>query len=222
MLKKIQLYFVRHGETYFNTCEKIQGWSDSLLTQEGVNKVTHVGKIINRLSFAKVYSSDLGRARSTTEIILSENKNQQVIPLEYVSNFREQFFGSFEGDQLNIFSKLFDLKTINKVSVANDSELAMYFPEDEIMDRFKLIDPSHDAENSLEFWHRIEQGLRHIFSESQNGDKILVITHGAVIRKLATRTTRSYHKNPDNASISIFEINDDLKMKLNKYNQHSL
>lgn len=222
MLKKVQLYFVRHGETYFNTCQKIQGWSDSLLTNEGVNNVSHVGKTINRVPFAKVYSSDLSRAKATTAIILSENKNKQTIPLEYIPNFREQFFGSFEGDKLNIFSKLFDLKKINKTTVENDSELAKYFPEDDIMDQFKLIDPTHDAENSLEFWSRIEQGLQHVFSESQDGDKILVVTHGALIRKLATRITHSYHNNPDNASISIFEMKDNLKMTLHQYNQHSL
>lgn len=30
----ITVYFVRHGETYFNRFARLQGWSDTLLTEK--------------------------------------------------------------------------------------------------------------------------------------------------------------------------------------------
>lgn len=65
MTQNIKLYLVRHGETYFNTCQKIQGWSDSLLTKAGVNQAAILGDGLKNLPFSKVYSSDLGRAKGT-------------------------------------------------------------------------------------------------------------------------------------------------------------
>lgn len=215
-MKKINLYFVRHGETYFNTTHKIQGWSDSLLTEKGVLEATHVGQWINNnLQLSSIYSSDLGRAKCTTKLILSENDDSKSLPLAYLSYFREEFFGSFEGDRLNQLAGLLDMTQ----PVANDSELAAYVDEDEIMNQVKQSDPTHDAEDATTFWTRVQQGLEQIWSDSDDGDNILVVTHGAVIRKLAARTENHYYENPANASISLFEMTDVLNLTLQKYNQ---
>ena len=32
------LYLMRHGQTLFNRCHKIQGWCDSPLTKEGIHQ----------------------------------------------------------------------------------------------------------------------------------------------------------------------------------------
>lgn len=53
MTQNIKLYLVRHGETYFNTCQKIQGWSDSLLTKAGVNQAVILGDGLKIFRFQK-------------------------------------------------------------------------------------------------------------------------------------------------------------------------
>ena len=58
-----------------------------------------------------------------------------------------------------------------------------------------------------------------VSNNSNDGDNILVVTHGALIRKLASRTENRYHENPDNGSISLFEMTDELDLTLQKYNQ---
>jgi len=185
MTQNIKLYLVRHGETYFNTCQKIQGWSDSLLTKTGVNQAAILGNGLKNLPFSKVYTSDLGRAKGTADILSHLFK-----------------------DDNNLLS-----------SVVNDSELAKFKSEDTIMNQFKLVDPTHEAENASEFWKRVEQGFNYVYSKAQDGDQILIITHGALIRKLATRVTGTYHQNPDNASLSIFEMDETKRMKLVSYDQ---
>ena len=219
MTQNIKLYLVRHGETYFNTCQKIQGWSDSLLTKAGVNQAVILGDGLKNLPFSKVYSSDLGRAKGTADIVLSVRHDKMMDELEIVPNFREQFFGSFEGDHLNMLSQLFEDDDKLLSSVVNDSELAKFKSEDAIMNQFKLVDPTHEAENASEFWKRVDQGFNYVYSKAHDGDKILIITHGALIRKLATRVTGTYHQNPDNASLSIFEMDETKCMKLVSYDQ---
>lgn len=219
MTQNIKLYLVRHGETYFNTCQKIQGWSDSLLTKTGVNQAAILGNGLKNLPFSKVYTSDLGRAKGTADIVLSVRHDKMMNELEIVPNFREQFFGSFEGNRLNILSHLFKDDNNLLSSVVNDSELAKFKSEDTIMNQFKLVDPTHEAENASEFWKRVEQGFNYVYSKAQDGDQILIITHGALIRKLATRVTGTYHQNPDNASLSIFEMDETKRMKLVSYDQ---
>ncbi|WP_367366340.1 histidine phosphatase family protein [Leuconostoc pseudomesenteroides] len=219
MTQNIKLYLVRHGETYFNTCQKIQGWSDSLLTKAGVNQAVILGDGLKNLPFSKVYSSDLGRAKGTADIVLSVRHDKMMDELEIVPNFREQFFGSFEGNHLNMLSQLFEDDNKLLSSVVNDSELAKFKSEDDIMNQFKLVDPTHEAENASEFWKRVDQGFNYVYSKAHDGDKILIITHGALIRKLATRVTGTYHQNPDNASLSIFEMDETKCMKLVSYDQ---
>jgi len=219
MTQNIKLYLVRHGETYFNTCQKIQGWSDSLLTKAGVNQAVILGDGLKNLPFSKVYSSDLGRAKGTADIVLSVRHDKMMDELEIVPNFREQFFGSFEGDHLNMLSQLFEDDNKLLSSVVNDSELAKFKSEDDIMNQFKLVDPTHEAENASEFWKRVDQGFNYVYSKAHDGDQILIITLGALIRKLATRVTGTYHQNPDNASLSIFEMDETKCMKLVSYDQ---
>ncbi len=44
----MRIYVVRHGQTLFNKLNKNQGWIDSDLTQEGIEKLTK--KILKKFS----------------------------------------------------------------------------------------------------------------------------------------------------------------------------
>lgn len=65
----IQVYLVRHGETLWNAARRIQGQSDSALTQNGEQQAHQVGERVKTLGITHVISSDLGRTRRTAEII---------------------------------------------------------------------------------------------------------------------------------------------------------
>lgn len=89
----ITLYLVRHGETVFNHEKRIQGHADSPLTALGVKQAEAIaGKLVNE-NFNAVYSSDLGRAYATAEIIASHH-NMSIRKSELI---RECYFGLIQG-----------------------------------------------------------------------------------------------------------------------------
>lgn len=65
----LQVYLVRHGETVWNAARRIQGQSDSALTDKGEQQARQVGERAKSLGITHVISSDLGRTRRTAEII---------------------------------------------------------------------------------------------------------------------------------------------------------
>lgn len=65
----LQVYLVRHGETQWNAQRRIQGQSDSALTEKGERQAEQVAERAKTLGITHVISSDLGRTRHTAEII---------------------------------------------------------------------------------------------------------------------------------------------------------
>lgn len=65
----LQVYLVRHGETVWNAERRIQGQSDSPLTEKGEQQAHQVSERVKHLGITHVITSDLGRTRRTAEII---------------------------------------------------------------------------------------------------------------------------------------------------------
>lgn len=63
------LYIARHGETLWNTERRMQGHLDSPLSALGVEQALALAARMHELQPAALYSSDLGRALRTAEII---------------------------------------------------------------------------------------------------------------------------------------------------------
>ena len=65
----LQGYLVRHGEPVWNAERRIQGQSDSPLTEKGEQQAWQVGERVKHLGITHIIASDLGRTRRTAEII---------------------------------------------------------------------------------------------------------------------------------------------------------
>ncbi|HDR2160647.1 TPA: 2,3-diphosphoglycerate-dependent phosphoglycerate mutase GpmB [Enterobacter cancerogenus] len=65
----LQVYLVRHGETQWNAERRIQGQSDSPLTDKGIQQARQVADRAKTLGITHVISSDLGRTQQTARII---------------------------------------------------------------------------------------------------------------------------------------------------------
>ena len=89
-----KLYFVRHGETYWNVENKICGATDIALTERGHQQAIDTGKMIveQALTFDEILSSPLIRASETARHI-SEITG---IPTRIESRLIEQNFGKYE------------------------------------------------------------------------------------------------------------------------------
>lgn len=65
----LQVFLVRHGETQWNAERRLQGQSNSPLTEFGERQAKRVGERLKSYGITHIISSDLGRACQTAEII---------------------------------------------------------------------------------------------------------------------------------------------------------
>jgi len=214
---KIKLYLIRHGETYLNRYEKMQGWADSPLTEAGKVVAIETGKKLANISFDRVYTSDLGRTVETAEILLGQNHHNENIVIQKIKEFRELFFGSFEGE----YNEVAWSKIAKENGFANNEEMMRNHPIEETMDSIHKADPLHHAESFVEFSGRIEKGLELIMGERQKEDEnILLVSHGVVIMHLIHKFSEEPIVSLEikNSSISHIEYAEQ-KYKVISYNQ---
>src|SRR5664279_1147846 len=89
----ITLYIVRHGQTVDNLENRIQGHTDSPLTKLGVRQAEAVADRLASENFSAIYSSDLGRAIHTAEIIAAKHD----LPVQPTPLLRELNLGVAQG-----------------------------------------------------------------------------------------------------------------------------
>ncbi|GAY73594.1 phosphoglycerate mutase family [Lentilactobacillus kosonis] len=97
----VTAYMVRHGQTYLNYYNRVQGWIDSPLTDKGIEDAKNAGKRLKDIPFNAAFSSDSGRAIDTARLILKQNPNNMNIISYQYPELREQFHGYFEGSDLS-------------------------------------------------------------------------------------------------------------------------
>ncbi|GFH39780.1 histidine phosphatase family protein [Pseudolactococcus insecticola] len=87
------IYMIRHGETLFNVQGRTQGWSDSPLTDLGIEQAEEARKYFEKqmLKFDAYFSSTAERACDTMEILFPRT------PYRRLKGLKEQNFGAFEG-----------------------------------------------------------------------------------------------------------------------------
>lgn len=92
-LPATDIIVVRHGQTIWNRERRIQGHSDSPLTELGVRQTEAVARSLSRLTIDRVYTSDLGRALAMAEAIAGST-SAEIITRHCL---RERHYGIFEG-----------------------------------------------------------------------------------------------------------------------------
>lgn len=193
----------------------MQGWSDTPLTNEGVEVAQKAAEALKNVDFSAALTSDMKRAVDTCRIITRRNKNH-LTPKE-LSEFREQFYGYYEGRGIDeswfVIGKPHHAK--------NFAEIVKNYGFDATMDFVKDADPLHDAEDSTEYWNRIERVFKKIDRIAKDGDKILLVTHSITILGLAYRyKAGDFELNdvPANASLTLMERDNGVN-RVTKYNQ---
>lgn len=200
--KFYRLFVIRHGETEWNKEFRIQGFKDSPLTENGIKQTELLSKYLkfkyfnqNNKSFNinYAYSSDLGRAIQTTEIL----KKSLNFNYEKRSELREKNFGIFEGLTLNeIIEKYPEYKDdfFQKVHSYN----------------FKIP----NGESNKDLMERVIGFIYLVFDQVNNNENVLFITHGGVVESIfkyifdiKEMNLRKYSLN--NCSINIFEVRRD-------------
>ena len=156
-----RLIIVRHAESAFNLQNRIQGHLDSQLTRKGRDQARRLAKRIRHFKIDKVYSSDLGRAYSTTVEITRFLPRTKIIR---DPKLREILLGDWEGMTPEDVDRLYERgyqKWLKKPS-------ACVIP---------------NAERMMHFRKRVTERVRQIASQNR-GKTVLLVTHGGVITTL--------------------------------------
>ena len=216
-MAKYQVYIVRHGKTWFNRYDKMQGWSDTPLAPDGLKVAEQAADALKDVDFSAALSSDARRAIDTCKIIVDKNKNHDKITPVKLPAFREEFYGYFEGNS--------SAETWFIVGQPHDAEtygeLISKYGMDKSKDFLKEADPFHDAENAEEYWERVNQGFEKLDEVAKDGDKILLVSHGTTIRSIMDRYNAGNFDitvSPRNSSLTIMEV-DNGDRKVTTYNK---
>lgn len=148
--KTVSFRFVRHGETFFNVQRRVQGRCDSPLTLKGKAQAEETAEALKEFRFAKAYCSTSERARDTASIIL-RGRGMHALMDERLC---EVNYGQWEGSQMDPI-------------------------REEIRQRNPLIhyeDLGGEERSDVE--KRIRSFYRDRCDEAENGDEILLVSHG--------------------------------------------
>jgi probable phosphoglycerate mutase len=153
------LYIVRHGETVWNTQDKMQGVKDSPLTDKGKIHAGRMGEKLNELGidFSALYSSDLGRAYETSKLI---NKPLG-LEIKADDRLRERNMGVFEGHSWDY------------VRANYEDDFKMLVSDD---DSYKIP----DGESRAAYRDKVISFLEYI-AEKHTGENVLAVTHRGFI-----------------------------------------
>lgn len=89
-----KIYIIRHGKTEMNKANLLQGRSDYPLNEEGTRQAEKAADLLSQVHFDHVFSSPLGRALQTAQIVVPGAEpvvDELLIEMDY---------GPFEGTDL--------------------------------------------------------------------------------------------------------------------------
>lgn len=167
----------------FNTSRRVQGWSDTPLTNEGIEVAEFLGRGLREIPFDSVYTSDRGRTIETAGIVLRESK-QTHLEISELSDFREFGFGKFEGEYEDImFGKV--IEHLGFQSVEEAFEKFGYDGYQIISETVEKIDETGMSEKWDSMVTRLKNALETVAKENQNENaNVLVVSHGMAINTI--------------------------------------
>ena len=220
----LHLYAVRHGQTYFNRYNRLQGWSNSPLTSSGLEDADRAGQKLSKVSFAAAYCSDTTRAQETVRRILAQNQSEKKPEPVSDSHFREQFYGYFEGQDMAMAWWAAGAPH----GAGTYQQIVDQFGLAATRDFLKEADPFGDAESDSEYWTRIAGGFALIAADPhlKNDDRVLLISHGNTLLSLVSRFGGGRYdtsSRPGNGSVTVFDFDTeasfDRALQVRSFNQ---
>ena len=184
----MEIYFIRHGETLWNTLKIFQGSSDSPLTELGILQAEKLSKKLKNIEFTDFYSSPMGRTTQTTKIIMGDRKQK----IKFIEEFKEISMGDIEGVPRSEFEEKYPKEFYDFFNNPVDYDPKVYH-----------------GENYYEVIERVKKGLDKLLSYLNDNDKVVVVTHGVTLKALFHIITKEKMdelgaaKVPQNTSVSI-------------------
>lgn len=183
-----RLVVVRHGETEWNAVGRLMNQLDSPLTARGHAQAEAVARRLEAFPAEALYSSDLGRARSTAQLITDRRGGEAILH----PGLRERHLGVFAG------------RTREEARAAFPAEYDRYRRDPE------FVVP--EGESFRQFYDRTIATFEEI-AAAHSGGTVLVVTHAGCLDGLFRRVcgmpldVRRAVRLP-NTGLNIFEFED--------------
>jgi 2,3-bisphosphoglycerate-dependent phosphoglycerate mutase len=163
-MERAQVIIVRHGQTQWNIKTIRQGHLDSPLTERGIAQAKALGERLAIETFTALYSSDLGRALQTAQVIAAATGHSIVTD----PRLRERNLGIFQG--------------------LNGQEIQQKFPEEYRLHR--SLGPDYIIPGGESVRQQVERNLEYLneLAEKHLGERIVIVTHGGVLSGLFRHT----------------------------------
>jgi probable phosphoglycerate mutase len=163
-MERAQVIIVRHGQTQWNIKTIRQGHLDSPLTERGIAQAKALGDRLAIETFTALYSSDLGRALQTAQVIAAATGHRIVTD----PRLRERNLGIFQG--------------------LNGQEIQQKFPEEYRLHR--SLGPDYVIPGGESVRQQVERNLEYLteLAEKHLGERIVIVTHGGVLSGLFRHT----------------------------------
>ena len=163
-MERTQVIIVRHGQTEWNLKLVRQGHFDSPLTDKGIAQARALAQRLAQEKFTALYSSDLGRAVQTAQIIA--NATGHVIITD--ERLRERHLGIFQG--------------------LSGDEIRERFPEEYRLHR--TVGPTYVIPGGESVEQQVARNIAYLNEIGQKhiGETIVVMTHGGVLSGLFRHT----------------------------------
>jgi probable phosphoglycerate mutase len=188
----VRLLLIRHAESRGNLELRLQGRREYPLTERGTTQAQALASRLSREDLAAVYSSPIGRAMETAEIIAAKS-GLEVIPQ---ADLQEYDFGE-------------------AVSGRTWDEIREQSPEIvEALRRDEAGFPCYPGEEGRTvFQERVRSALNQIKERHQDEQIVAIVTHaGPIAVMLLDALARPYARpipfTLDNASITTIEVNN--------------
>ena len=159
----MEIYIIRHGETFWNEQGRLQGNADIELNEKGREVAGNRGRELEDISFDVIYSSPLIRAYETACLI----RGHRNIPIIRDQRLREMSFGTYEG------------RDARQLWENQDDPFHYFFTSPE---RFHAAPEGEEFE---EVCQRAKSFLTEVLEPSENRyERVMITGHGAINKAL--------------------------------------
>ena len=219
------IVLLRHGQSLWNKENKFTGWTDVLLTPEGLQEAKKAAILLreNNFNFDYCFTSYLSRAIDTLNIVL-KGLNQEYLPVEKSWRLNEKHYGVLQGlnktetaekygvRQVQLWRRSFDIApaALDKEDPRNPALDPMYkkIPP-HLLPRTESLKDT--IARTLPYWQET------IFPKLKDNDNLLVVAHGNSLRGIIKylkniSDTDIVNLNLPTAVPYIFEFDDNLEL----------
>ena len=177
----MKLYLIRHGQTEANFNKTHSGWGDVMLTETGKEQARKIGRVLERMTFDKIYASYLSLARDTKDLALP-NAEYELCPM---------------------------IREINVGSLARRPviDCVAEYGDDYIQNRKSINYKPYGGESYEEFSSRVRSFLE--IMEKSPYEKVAAFCHGGFIQTALDLVMRRFNDRStlvcDNCGVTVIE-----------------